>query len=93
MMTNTDILKEFIKNNNLKFTEGVRNTNCTILCGYSLYVKATLEECKQAINKEDYTAELAQELERVWKSANNNNYGVWWETKSNRDMYKVDELI
>jgi len=88
-MTNTDTLREFIKNNNLTFEEGERNANAVVLCGYALYLGATLEECKDSIHGKFFTSDLAQELERVWKSANNNNYGAWWKKEKNRKMYKI----
>ena len=87
-MTKIETLKEFIKNNNLSFEEGQRNQSCTILSGFALFQGASIKECKEAIPMEYFTAELAQELERVYQYAERYSYGSWWGTNAAKKMYK-----
>ena len=84
------ILQQFIKDNNLSFREGSRNQSCTVLSGFSLFQGLTVKECKEAIPMEDFTAELAQELERVFTYAENHNYGAWYSEDEDRakKLYK-----
>ncbi len=81
-------LKEFIKENNLTFEVGVRNTNVTILCGYALHNKNTVEECKEAIEEKFVSTELFQEIERVYNYAESNDYGNYWTTTDAISRYK-----
>ena len=81
-------LKNFIKNNSLDFPAGGRNTNIVVLCGYALYINASVEDCKDAISKKELTAEVAMEMERIYTFADRKDYGVWWDNESNRNTYK-----
>lgn len=81
-------LKTFIKDNNLSFEEGERNTNATILCGYALFIGVDdIEVIESAIHKKWYTEEMERELQRVFKYAKHNNYGKWWEKPEAKKMY------
>ena len=87
-------LKTFIKDNNLSFKEGQRNTNATILCGYALFIGVEdLELIEDAIEQvftfevwED--GELQDEIDRVFNYTKFNNYGKWWEKPEATKMYK-----
>lgn len=81
-------LKTFIKDNNLSFKEGQRNTNATILCGYALFIGASIQDCKESIPTEMSTGQLNAEIERVYNYADDNNYGKWWEKPEAAKMYK-----
>lgn len=81
-------LKTFIKDNNLSFKEGQRNTNATILCGYALFIGASIQDCKEAIPTELSTGQLNAEIERVYNYANDSNYGKWWKKPEATKMYK-----
>ena len=94
-------LEEFIKLNDLKFTEGRRNTDCTVLIGYALYytydtkegkfksedTKSVLESILQDKLKAD--SELKKEFEKVFEFAKRNKYGKWWEKENNSNRYKL----
>ena len=80
-------LKEFIKNNDLTFSEGERNTNITILCGYALAIGESTMACKKSIPKEQSTAEVNKEIERVYHYADTHNYANFWSTEGARKQY------
>jgi hypothetical protein len=94
-------LEEFIKLNDLKFTEGRRNTDCTILIGYALYYTYDVKEGKfksedtklvlESIleHKLKIDLELKKEFEKVFEFAKRNKYGKWWEKEDNRSKYKL----
>lgn len=88
-MTKIEQLQKFIKDNNLKFTEGRRNNDLTVLCGYGLYIISNLEELWTSIPTDVVTEELEKELDRVFKYTEANNYGQWWENEANRNQYKL----
>ena len=85
-------LQQFIKNNNLEFVEGRRNSDLVVLCGYALYINATDIEIWDSIPEDiegaDFS-ELETELFRVFSYAEKNNYGKWWENETNRNQYKL----
>ena len=80
-------LKKFIKENNLSFEEGQRNTNAVILCGYALHINKTAKDCKESV-KEYSSEELDDEIDRVYFYASTNGYGIWLKTLNAKKMYK-----
>lgn len=92
-MTKIEQLQNFIKNNKLQFTEGRRNSDLVVLCGYGLYIKASNEEIWESIpgikRVEASVLELEEEFDRVYDYAETNNYGKWWEKEANRKQYKL----
>ncbi len=88
-MTKIKQLQKFIKDNGLQFTEGRRNSDLVVLCGYALYVEATDEDVWDSIPEIGKTPDVNSELDRVWSYAQTNNYGSWWETEANRKAYKL----
>jgi len=87
-MTKIEQLQKFIKENGLQFTEGRRNSDLVVLCGYALYIEATSDDCAESIPNEVCDSELMNELDRVYEYAENNNYGKWWKVHANRNTYK-----
>lgn len=84
-------IQEFIKNNNLTFKEGTRNTDSVILSGYSLYLGIkTAKELEKVIDAAlpDADCDYYEELDRVFSYASENNYGKWWETETAIKTYK-----
>lgn len=87
-------LKTFIKDNNLSFKEGQRNTNATIICGYALFIGVEDEELVEDAIEQVFTSkiwedtELQDEIDRVFRYAKSNNYGKWWEKPEAAKMYK-----
>jgi hypothetical protein len=81
-------LREFIKINNIKFDEGVRNSSLTTTIGYSLYLGLTQEQIQEALNDEITTdVFILQELIRIFPYAKNHNYGKWWKSKEATKQY------
>ena len=87
-MTKVEQLEKFIKDNGLEFTEGRRNSDLVVLCGYALYIEATSDDCVTAISDEVFDAEIMNELDRVYDYAEANHYGNWWKIETNRNTYK-----
>jgi hypothetical protein len=85
-------LKTFIVENDLQFTEGRRNSDCTVLSGFALFQETEVQECKTAITSsidlEEDLGEIFEELERVFKYAEVNSYGSWWETEEPGKQWK-----
>lgn len=79
------VLKKFIKDNNLTFSDGNRNTPLTIFCGFALSRKATKEECIKSINNIDIKTE--RELSRIYDYAKTHNYKHFWETEQAKKEY------
>lgn len=90
-MTKVKQLERFIKDNGLQFTEGRRNSDLVVLCGYGIYIEATGNEIWDSISEDVDTdfEELEKEFNRVFEYAHANNYGKWWEIEMNRKAYKL----
>lgn len=79
------MLKEFIAHNELLFTEGRRNSDIVMLCGYALHLGVTKEVIKESLkpySTED--AEVTVEFNKVYNYANYRNYGYWWKDAANK---------
>ena len=74
-------LEKFIKDNNLTFEIGERNTNLTVLCGYSLYLTDNNDGDEDliynSIPTEYHSEELREEFNRVYDFAYYADYGDW----------------
>jgi len=88
-------LKQFITDNNLKFTEGRRNTDSVILSGYALHIGVDefvhiLYAVEEALGEDIWgsTDELENELTRVFEYADCHNYGNWWKLEEAKKKYK-----
>lgn len=90
--TNQELLEQFIKNNNLTFEEGKRNTDSVILSGYALYIgESDVVVLMDAIDNaasETANIDYHEELERVFDYADANDYGAWWKKPGAKTMYK-----
>ena len=79
-------LKNFIKHNSLTFTEGCRNSDLVVLCGYSLYLGAEKEDVETVLKEKlSVDAELVSEFNFVYSYAKKNNYGDWWNNPKNKN--------
>lgn len=89
-------LIKFIKENNLTFNEGERNTNITILVGFSLAIEAEMGEILQAIKKSDTEYQniffIEEEIKRVYDYAEDNNYDDFWLTEEAHDQYTFEKI-
>ena len=83
-----EVLKNFIKHNSLTFTEGCRNSDLVVLCGYSLYLGAEKEDVETVLKEKlSVDAELVSEFNFVYSYAKKNNYGDWWNNPKNKNCY------
>ena len=83
-----EVLKDFIKHNSLTFTEGCRNSDLVVLCGYSLYLGAEKEDVETVLKEKlSVDAELVSEFNFVYSYAKKNNYGDWWNNPKNKNCY------
>jgi len=84
-------LEQFIRDNNLRFTEGQRNSDAVKLSGYALHlgvldVNLLLDIVENTC--EDCNIDYREELDRVFDYAKYNNYGKWWSTEAAKKQYK-----
>ena len=92
-----DKLNKFVDENNLEFTVGRRNSDLTVLCGYALYLESEgkyKEDTKFYLIKFLHSlphsdSELMEELDKVYKYANEHHYETWWKDVANREQYVV----
>jgi len=80
---------QFIKNNNLEFEEGTRNSTIIILIGYSQYLEMNQEELEEEL--EDIIIEdnfVKEEIERLWDYCKIKKYKDFWKTGTAKDQYK-----
>ena len=89
VMTTVGQLRKFMDDNKLDFPSGGRNANLVTLIGYGLYIGATIEDYKTAMPTGELSEDVAKELERLYTYCKSRNYGIWWETESNRLAYKL----
>ena len=83
-----EVLKDFIKHNSLTFTEGCRNSDLVVLCGYSLYLGVEKEDVETVLKEKlSVDAELVSEFNFVYSYAKKNNYGDWWNNPKNKNCY------
>lgn len=83
-----EILKKFIKDNNLKFEDGNRNAGCITLSGFAIHNNLTVEDCKNAVSLDGtIDTKTSKELERTYTFASNNNYGNFWSTDEAKAQY------
>lgn len=89
-MKEKEKIEKFIKDNGLSFVEGCRNTDSVVLSGYCLYLGITdITVILNIINNICKTiTHFEDEFERVFKYAENHNYGNWWKTKEAKKAYK-----
>lgn len=80
---------QFIKNNNLEFEEGTRNSTIIILIGYSQYLEMNQEELEEEL--EDIIIEdnfVKEEIERLWGYCKIKKYKDFWKTETAKDQYE-----
>ena len=86
-----DKLVKFLKENDIEFTEGRRNSDSVIISGFCLHIELEdLDEIKKAIenNCEDAHWNFIEEFLRVYYFARSSNYGAFWETEEAKKLYK-----
>ena len=86
-------LRKFIKDNNLTFMTGERNTTVTTLIGFAQYLGATekdLElELKEEITNDNF---IKEEINRLWNYCARNNYALWWKNNPDAEHYTFEKV-
>lgn len=82
-------LEKFIKDNNLKFEVGTRNSDSTVISGYALHLgvrdtEPIIEAIESTLKS---TADYEGELDRVFNYALRAGYGKFWKTKDAKKLY------
>lgn len=82
-------IQEFIKNNNLTFEEGCRNSHVTIIIGYAQHLGLTEEQLDEELQKQyDEDSFIAEEVTRLFAYCENRNYKNYWSTPAAKKAYK-----
>tara|TARA_R110000868_G_scaffold14426_4_gene67210 strand:+ start:25914 stop:26192 length:279 start_codon:yes stop_codon:yes gene_type:complete len=87
------VLIQFIKDNKLTFkgTGSSLNSDCVVLCGFALYIGATVENCRDAVpTKGINVTDVCAEIERVYDYAERNNYGDYWKNGVAKASFKYE---
>lgn len=88
-MSKKESIKNFIKDNELLFTEGRRNSDSTILAGYALHIEVLTaafvnEILNEVINDYNYNSEFT----KVFHFAKTHHYEVFWLSRDAKKQYK-----
>jgi len=79
-------LEKFIQHNSLEFSEGRRNSDLVMLCGYALHTGAQKEDVEKVLEKNfKADAGVEEEFNFVYRYAEKNNYGDWWNDPKNKN--------
>jgi hypothetical protein len=87
------LLITFINKNDLDFSIGYRNSESTVLSGYSLFLGYTEPDEILKIMKEiprikcNIDNEVENEFEKVFTYAKHNNYANFWKTAQAKEQY------
>ncbi|MCK9429280.1 MAG: hypothetical protein M0R17_04700 [Candidatus Omnitrophica bacterium] len=85
-----NLIEKFINDNKLDFTGSGSdlNGNCVILAGYACYLGLSWDQLNDLMQISAYTSSSSEsELERVFKYAEENNYGEYWKTPTAKKTY------
>ena len=83
------MIKEFIKNNNITFNEGERNSSVVVCIGYAQHLGLNEAQLKKELAKEIKEDKfIKEEISRLFDYCKSNNYAKYWKTKSAKSEYK-----
>ncbi len=81
-------IRDFIKNNNISFTKGSRNTSVVTLIGYAQHKGLTCQELidslKPEITKDVF---ILEEVNRLWDYCKANKYKNFWKKQEAKLQY------
>lgn len=81
-------MRRFIKENNISFEPGSRNTSVTTLIGYAQHKGLTCQELIDFLEPEisnDFF--ILEEVNRLWDYCKKNNYKKFWKTQTAKSQY------
>jgi hypothetical protein len=83
------MIKDFIKNNDLLFTEGNRNLTVITCIGYAQHLGWDKEDLKnELVHERAADPFISEEIERLWNWAASKNYKNFWDTPRAKKEYK-----
>ena len=83
------MINTFIKDNNLSFALGSRNSTITVIIGYSQFKKITLLKLKEYLKEQiENDPFISTELDRLWEYCKRKNYSKFWNTENAKKQYK-----
>lgn len=81
--------REFIKQNDITFQEGNRNTSIIILIGYALYLNLSRQDLKDQLEEEiKKDTFIDKEIDAKWEYCKKRKYGKYWEEEDTKLKYK-----
>lgn len=82
-------IKQFIKENNLSFEEGSRNTTVTILIGYAQHLGLEQDALESELSSQiEASGFIQDEVDRLWAYCAAKNYKHYWTTPIAQKQYK-----
>ena len=82
-------MQNFIKENNISFKEGERNSSVTILVGYAQFKGVSKDKLKEElasqIIEDDF---ISEEIDRLWNYCKGAHYKDFWELHIAKTQYK-----
>lgn len=81
-------MRKFIKDNNITFNEGERNSSIVTCIGYAQYLGITKDDLESELAVEiEEDGFLQEEINRLWDYCKSNNYKKYWKTKEAINEY------
>ena len=86
-------LRKFIKDNDLSFMTGERNSTVTTLIGFAQYLGLRKDNLEAELQKEIENDNFIQtEIDRLWSYCERNNYALWWKNNPEAKHYEYEEV-
>ena len=83
------MIKKFITDNEITFNEGERNSSTVVMIGYAQARGLTKTKLKSELSKEIKSDKfIGEEVERLWKYCEANNYKAFWNKPEAKKLYK-----
>lgn len=84
----TNIIKNFMKDNDLVLSRGSRNSTIVILVGYVQHIGWNRQQLLDALSDEISNDKfIGEEVNRLWEYCEDNNYKKFWKTEQAKAQY------
>ena len=81
-------IREFIKDNDLSFEPGNRNSTMVTLMGYAQHLGLSKKDLEEELSNEIYNDDVIQdELDERWGYCERNNYKKYWTSDEAKTQY------
>jgi len=82
------MIQKFIKDNNITFNDGERNSSCTILIGYTQHLGLNKNDLKAALDSYiKVDSFISKEIDRLFDYCKAKNYKSYWNKKEAKSLY------